>query len=123
MPNAMMVIVPRYDEEARTWVFDDPAAGLCREPFVCGTERILDQLVERLPDARNGFRLLFSAESFPGHQVSAHRTHREGGGAWYRCEHFEMEGWLCPATLHYFADFPERVYVRAEALADTAEAA
>ena len=34
MPNQIMAIAPYWLEEVGTWVFDDPGAGLCQEPFV-----------------------------------------------------------------------------------------
>jgi hypothetical protein len=68
MPNQIMVIAPYWLEEAGTWVFDDPAAGLHQEPFVNGVPEMIDQLVQDIPNACGGFRLLFSASPFPGHQ-------------------------------------------------------
>lgn len=45
------------------WVFDDPAVGLVQEPFVSGADDIIDRMVENIPDAQQGFTLLFSAEA------------------------------------------------------------
>ena len=42
------------------WVFDDPSVGLAREPFVSGIDEMIDGLVENIPDAASGFRLIFS---------------------------------------------------------------
>ena len=64
--NAIMVIAPyRYQG---TWVFDDPSTGLVKEPFVAGVPEMIDVLVSGIPNADEGFRLLFSAKPFPGHQ-------------------------------------------------------
>ena len=50
--NAIMVIAPyRYNG---TWVFDDTAAGLKREPFVAGVPEMLDVLVREVPSTRTG---------------------------------------------------------------------
>jgi hypothetical protein len=38
-----------------TWVFDDEAAGLVREPFVGGVPAMIDELVSDIPDAESGF--------------------------------------------------------------------
>jgi len=63
--NALMVIAPyKY---AGTWVIDDPAVGLNREPFVSGIPEMIDEMVKDIPDADKGFRLLFSTQPFPGH--------------------------------------------------------
>jgi hypothetical protein len=45
------------------WV-DDPNDGLAREPFVAGTDRMIDGVVADIPNAASGFRLTFSP---PGH--------------------------------------------------------
>ena len=58
MSNQIMVIAPYWLEDVGTWVFDDPAAELCREPFVSGVPEMIDVLVKNVPDARAGFRLL-----------------------------------------------------------------
>ena len=68
MPNQIMAIGPYWLDEVATWVFDDPAAGLAQEPFVSGVPEMIDLLVKDIPDARRGFRLLFSAAPFPGYQ-------------------------------------------------------
>src|SRR4051812_48395546 len=64
--NAIMVIAPYWYNG--TWVFDDPAVGLRREPFVAGVPEMIDVLVKDVHDSKDGFRLLFSATPFPGHQ-------------------------------------------------------
>ena len=47
--NAIGVIVP-YKYEG-LWVFDDPAVGLVREPFVSGIDTMIDKLVAGIPNA------------------------------------------------------------------------
>ena len=64
--NALMVIAPYWYEG--TWVFDDHAVGLEREPFVAGVPEMINHLVKDMPDARSGFRLTFSEKPFPGFQ-------------------------------------------------------
>ena len=65
--NALLVIQP-YRSHG-TWVFDDPAVGLVREPFVSGIPQMIDDAVRNIPNAPNGFRLIFSTATFPGYQV------------------------------------------------------
>ena len=117
MPNALMVIQPYWS--SGTWVFDDPAAGLVREPFVAGVPEMIDRLVENIPNARLGFRLLFSAAPFPGYQTEFERDRADVGGTWYHTipPQPPMEGWLCPALFKYFENAPQRIYVKAEPLA------
>jgi len=114
--NQIMVIAPYWLEEAGTWVFDDPAAGLCQEPFVCGVPEMIDYLVKDIPDARRGFRLLFSASAFPGYQKRFVWKREEMDGNWYVCDDPPAEGWLCPALFRYFDKAPAELYVTAESL-------
>jgi len=111
--NSLMVIVPyRY---GGTWVFDDPATGLTREPFVAGVPEMIDYLVRDIPGATNGFRMLFSTQEFPGCQRRLTWLRPEGGGNYYRMDDPPMEGWLCPALFRYYREAPKELYVKAEA--------
>ena len=110
-----MVIAPYWLEEVGTWVFDDSGAGLHREPFVSGTPEMIDDLVKDIPDARSGFRLLFSATPFPGYQKRLTWRREDIGGNWYASVDPPMEGWLCSALLRYFGRAPALLYVKAEA--------
>jgi hypothetical protein len=96
-------------------VFDDPEAGLVQEPFVQGVPEMIDHLVAEIPNARQGFRLLFSATPFPGYQRTLTWIREEYGGQWYSADQPPLEGWLCPALFRYFDQAPERIYVKAEA--------
>lgn len=113
-----------------TWVFDDPAAGLCKEMFVGDTNTLIDRLVtdsglDVAVSKRDGFYLTFGAVAFPG------ATHRfdwvredPASGNWYcfgavkSAKGWEpadrAEGWLCPALFKYFAKAPLAIYARAD---------
>ena len=114
--NNIMVLKP-YKWEGM-WVFDDDKTGLVREPFVSGVPEILEALLKKqgipLEEAEKGFRLIFSAVPFPGHQLSAKRIEEEAGGTWYEESVSKARGWLCPALFRYFASAPANLYVRAE---------
>lgn len=110
--NSLMVIAPyKYNG---MWVFDDAAVGLSREPFVAGIDTMIDKLVADIPDAQKGFRAVFSASSFPGHEVKLEWRRGDSGGNWYYSDKYKMEGWLCPALFKYFPTAPREIYVRAE---------
>jgi hypothetical protein len=115
MANQILVIAPYWLESAQTWVFDDAAVDLSQEPFVNGIPEMINELVEGIPHAREGFRLLFSADPFPGHQRKLTRVREEYGGWWYSLDDTRAEGWLCPALFRYFEEAPEEIYVKAEA--------
>ena len=114
-PTRSWLSAPTRLEEVATWVFDDPAAGLAQEPFVSGVPEMIDLLVKDIPDARRGFRLLFSAAPFPGYQKRFTRRREEMGGYWYSSAEPPLEGWLCPALFRYFDQAPAELYVKAEA--------
>ena len=114
MPNQINVIVPYWHHG--TWVFDDERTGLVQEPFVCGVPEMIDDLVRDIPDARSGFRLLFSAAPFPGYQRKLMWLRDESGGNWYRSDGPKSESWLCPALFRYVDQAPPELFVKAEPL-------
>jgi hypothetical protein len=112
--NSILIIAPyRYQG---TWVFDDPAVGLRREPFVAGVPEMIDFLVKDVPNAKDGFRLLFSATAFPGYQHKLTWVRKDGHGNTYRLEDPPMEGWICPALFRYYREAPKELYFKAEAI-------
>ncbi len=111
--NALIVVAPY--RHAGTWVFDDPSAKLVREPFVAGVPEMIDVLVKDIPGATNGFRLLFSAQPFPGYQKKLKWLRGDMGGNYYRMDEPSMEGWICPAMFRYYQTAPKELFVKAEA--------
>lgn len=110
--NSLMVIAPfKYDG---MWVFDDPAVGLNKEPFIAGIDTMIDKMTADIPGAQQGFRAVFSASPFPGYTERLEWRREESGGNWYYSDKFQMEGWLCPALFKYFATAPREIYVQAE---------
>jgi len=110
--NSLFVIAP-YKYEGM-WVFDDPAVGLSKEPFIAGIDTMIDKVVASIPDADKGFRAIFSAAQFPGSHFKLKWRRAESGGNWYYSDQFKMEGWLCPALLKYFPSAPQEIYVKVE---------
>ena len=110
--NALLVIAP-YKYQG-TWVFDDPAVGLSREPFIAGIDTMIDKAVADIPNAEKGFRAIFSASPFPGANWELEWRRAESGGNWYYSDRFKLEGWLCPALLKYFPTAPREIYVKIE---------
>lgn len=112
MSNSLFVIAPY--KHLGMWVFDDERAGLVQEPFVGGADTILDVWTKEIPNAEKGFRLIFSAEPFPGYQHRFEWRRPEMSGNVYYCEGLDTEGWLCPALFKYFAEAPKELYGKAE---------
>jgi hypothetical protein len=118
MDNALMVIFPYYYEN--TWVFDDPDVDLVKEPFVFGVPEMIDDLVKNIPNAKQGFKLIFSKSPFPSYQRKLTWIRGEYEGNWYTISG-EEEGWLCPALFKYFNKAPKVIYVKAESKELTAQ--
>jgi hypothetical protein len=110
--NSLMVIIP-YKYEG-LWVFDDPAVGLNKEPFIAGIDTLIDKATANIPDAQHGFRAIFGAVPFPGATFKLERRRADSGGNWYYSPEFQQEGWLCPALFKYFAHAPPEIYVKVE---------
>jgi len=110
--NSLMVISP-YKHQGM-WVFDDPAVGLSREPFIAGIDTMIDKITADIPNAQQGFLAIFSASPFPGYTTKLEWRREESGGNWYYNHKYQMEGWLCPALFKYFATAPREIYVRVE---------
>ena len=110
--NSLMVIMP-YKCEGM-WVFDDPAVGLNKEPFIAGIDTLIDKATANIPDSEHGFRAIFSAAPFPGANFVLRWRREESGGNWYYSPQFQQEGWLCPALFNYFQTAPPQIYVKVE---------
>ena len=108
--NAINIIAPY--KHLGLWVFDDPRVGLVQEPFVAGADLMIDRIVATMVDAERGFALTFSARPFPGHHYRLEWRRTESDGNWYYAPALDMEGWLCPALLRYFAEPPREIYIR-----------
>jgi len=110
--NTLIAIYP-YKYQG-LWVFDDEKVGLLQEPFISGADTIIDRMTENIPDAANGFRLLFSATPFPGSNAVFQWRREDSGGNWYYSEGLDQEGWLCPALFKYFDSAPATIYAKFE---------
>jgi hypothetical protein len=108
--NAINVIYPYMSEGL--WVFDDEKRAIVQEPFVGGADTILDAWTADMPDARQGFGLMFSAGAFPGFQYELDWTRAEMSGNVYRLGEDGPEGWLCPVLLQFFDEPPKKLFVK-----------
>ncbi len=112
MSNSLTVVFPYKHQN--TWVFDDAEMGLTKEPFVFGIPQMIDRISKDIPEANKGFKLIFSAKPFPSFQQRLIWVKEEYEGNWYKSSEWDLEGWLCPALLHYFQEAPKEIYIKAE---------
>jgi hypothetical protein len=105
--NSIFCISP-YKSADGQWMFDDPTKGLEREPFVAGT----DDIIESLAGEYDHVLLLFSDNPFPNHNLLLLKENEYSGGHWYYSGELDKRGWLCPALLKYFKYAPDEIYVQ-----------
>ena len=86
-----------------------------QEPFVGGADTMIDRVVADIPNARDGFVMVFSANTFPGYQFKLGWRRGENGGNVYYSSDLDAEGWLCPALFRYFDLAPPAIYVQVKA--------
>ena len=106
--NQINVIYP-YRTQGGGWAFDDHEVGLHREPFVLGIPEIIDSIVGE----RDSIVAYISKDPIPKHTGHLIRVKGEEPG-WYTLQGTKMVGWLCPATLKYFKEYPENIYFKIE---------
>ena len=120
--NAINIIYPY--PIGKTWVFDDLSRGLVSEPFVFGSSEILTALT-KIKFGMVGmqkFKLIFSKYPLPEVHAKFVKIDKKAvTGAWYKVVIDNQyvngrEGWLCPATLKYFKDYPNEIYIYLEEL-------
>ena len=86
-----------------------------QEPFVAGADTIIDRFVAEIPKADRGFRLLFSAQPFPGYHATLVWWREEMTGNWYYSSALKMAGWLCSALFKYFKAAPQEIFLQVKA--------
>ena len=120
MTNAMHCI--QIYRHQGTWAFTDGDHDLINEPFVAGIPQFIDFIIRQdKKDPRDGeYIVTFSKNQFPTAVYELKFDRDDMGGAWYKCgpcneavnDQVGGEGWLCPATLNYFEDFPRSIFVQ-----------
>jgi hypothetical protein len=106
--NQVNVIFPRRTHYG-VWVFTDPEVDLLDEPFVGEINTMIDMLVGGDKEC-----VAYISHS-PLPNQSVHLVKRKDlGVGWYEMEGTGIAGWLCPATLKYFKDYPDDLYARIE---------
>lgn len=112
MANAMLCI--EIYKLHGIWCFSDEKRELVDEPFILGMTELITAALKHtnLYEFNKKYRILFSGYDFPFNNGYLNKLGEERGGAWY--EWNENKGWLCPATLKFFEQFPEKIYFKLE---------
>ena len=116
--NKMMGISVYWVDDVGLWAFDDKKHDLKKELFLQDMTNIIsDAIMTYLQKDVDRFRIMFSANEFPGAHSVLTFNREENNGAWYEYQKDDgeiIEGWLCPALYHYFDKTPEKIYFRVE---------
>lgn len=97
------------------WCFDDPDRGISEEPFVEGTDVLIDQFREMSVPGVERPLLMFSKSPFAGGiSLQWEKQELRAGEEWnrYGCRDFGLSGWLCPVMLKYFPEAPPQLFAR-----------
>ena len=107
MKNSLFTIFP-YKLNGQ-WVFDDERVGLYHEPFVCQADVFLD----KISGGKEQVTAIFSDKYFPSARWVIEKIKKDEvfSGAWYYSKDFDMELWLCDATLLYFNPHPDKLFI------------
>jgi hypothetical protein len=107
--NQINVIHPF--KKNNVWVFNDPEVNLYEEPFVSNVNPLIDTVV-----TGDSFTAFISHSFIPNAQIVLEQVldsdHSDIGDGWYQMQGTGLVCWLCPATLKYFKDYPDMIYVR-----------
>lgn len=106
--NQINVIYP-YRTKAG-WSFDDAEVELHGEPFIAGLPEIIDSVAGEV----DNFTAYISKDPIPDYTILLNRMDDKNEIGWYEMEGTELVGWLCPATLKYFENYPKQIYVKIE---------
>jgi len=105
--NVVNVIYP-YRSNYGVWAFDDPEVGLQGEPFVGDINTMIDMYAQ----GKKEVIIYISSEPIEGQTLQLNRLEEDEGN--YQLEGTDVVGWLCPATLKYFPNYPKNIYARIE---------
>ena len=103
------IVVYRQDG---LWVFDDKQYDISGQPFVFGSDLILEKMVTEINDAEDRVNVLFSSIPFPGSEYCLEFIRQETEGFVYRWEEKKLQGWLSPSLRNYFTEPPPKMYLQ-----------
>ena len=94
------------------WVFDDSEFGLREQPFVFGSDLILEKMVAEVGEEIDRMNILFSGIPFPGSEHCLKFVREETEGFVYRWEDEKLQGWMSPSLRNYFPEPAPKIYLQ-----------
>jgi hypothetical protein len=93
-------------------------------PLIIGVDKLIafGCDIKKLPNAENGFVLLFSEQYFPNADVKFNFKEHKMNGWTYSIEELNLKGimpgqcaWICPYMKFYYSEPPKTLYLKIEA--------
>ena len=103
------IIVRRVDG---IWVFCDPKFKIHEQPFVFGSDLILEKMVAEVDEELDRVNILFSSIPYPGSEHCLKFVREETEGFVYRWEDEKLQGWMSPSLRNYYPQPPPKIYLQ-----------
>ena len=94
------------------WVFDDSKFEIREQPFVFGSDLILEKMLAEGGEELDRVNILFSGIPFPGSVHCLEFVREETQGFVYRWVDHNLQGWMSPSLRNYFPDPPPKIYLQ-----------
>jgi hypothetical protein len=94
------------------WVFDDSEFGIREQPFVFGSDLILEKMVAEVGGEIGRMNILFSGIPFPGSEHCLKFVREETEGFVYRWQDHNLQGWMSPSLRNYFPEPAPKIYLQ-----------
>mgnify|MGYP001329205845 FL=1 len=108
--NSLFRIIIRLQDGL--WVYDDATFGVKEQPFVFGSDLILEKMVAGVDEELDRVNILFSSIPFPGSEHCLKFVREETEGFVYRWEDEKLQGWMSPSLRNYYPQPPPKIYLQ-----------
>jgi hypothetical protein len=95
------------------WIFDDPEIDIHGQPIICGIPGVINKVMK----GATRFTVHISQAPFQNYNTVLVKL-KDSDEGWYKFINTDIKGWLCPAFLKYFPDYPDEIYLRIEHYSD-----
>ena len=109
MNSLFRILIHRQDG---LWVFSDRRFAIDDQPFVFGSDLILEKMVAGVDEELDRVYVLFSAIPFPGSEHCLEFIREETEGVVYQWADHNLQGWMSPSLRNYFNEPPTKIYLQ-----------
>ena len=109
MNSLFRILIHRQDG---LWVFSDRRFAIDDQPFVFGSDLILEKMVAGVDEELDRVNVLFSAIPFPGSEHCLEFIREETEGVVYQWVDHNLQGWMSPSLRNYFNEPPPKIYLQ-----------